>query len=120
MRNEIDPRASEWFALHVSGGGEQTWEQISEGGYTDERGAPLSGNAIRKRVRKWKESATEPPYHDKEAVQRMFPLEQTVEVVDPVVLPENWLDDLWENAKEQARLRLQTEKEETVFHVRVP
>jgi hypothetical protein len=52
-----------------------------------------------------------------EAVPSSMP---SVSVVDPHVLPETWIDDLYENAKEQARLRLMTEKEETVFTVRIP
>lgn len=94
-----DPRCEQWAALHDSG---VSWAQIA----AQEEG--LTGEAIRKRVRRWKlEQGTR---------TKRVP---SATVLDPLELPDDWVDKLYENAKEQSRLRLETEKAETTYNVQV-
>jgi hypothetical protein len=49
-----DNRCAEWAEKHVY----LSWDEIATEGYEDEKGNLLSGNAIRKRVRKWKKGTS--------------------------------------------------------------
>jgi hypothetical protein len=70
----------------------------------------VTRDVVKNQVHRYKEAPTD------EGVSSSLPV---VEVMDPHNLPDGFWDDLYDNAKEQARLRLQVEKEETVYHVRV-
>lgn len=111
--SEADVRR--WRSMHKDRGGSFSWEQISEA----EGGTP-TGNAIRKAVIKLEKAEKNgaPPVAG--VPSDLPPAHPTVEVLDPHILPANWVQQLYENAKEQARLRLAGTKEETVYHVRVP
>lgn len=101
-----------WNDMSVNGGGGMTWEQICEA-----EGLPCSPNALRKRVVRWrKERAAGMEAPPVQGVPSAMP---NVEVLDPHTLPDDYWERLWENAKEQSRLRRQLNKPQTVFNVKV-
>lgn len=102
-----------WYHLHVSGGGSLSWDQIAE-----QENCGLNGNTIRKRVKVWKEAQQLNGAPPEMGVPSTLPSE--VEVLDPHKLPPDWMERMWNNTKEQARLRQETKKAQTVFRVRIP
>lgn len=110
--SEADVRR--WQSLHKERGGSMSWKEISEG-----EGGKFTDNAIRKAVKRLEDM--EAPSQDEGVPSAVATVEVVgAQVVDPHELPDDWWDRMWENAKEQARLRMQAQKEETVFTVRVP
>lgn len=107
----MDSRCAEWYRLHQAG---LSWAEIAA------RYAPeLSGNAIKKRVRRWLRHCGAAAGEQAAAPPESLAPSPTPEVLDPHTLPADWVDRLWQNAKEQSRLRRAAKKEQHVFHIRV-
>lgn len=66
----------------------------------------VTRDTVKNQVTRYKEPSAEAP-------------SSFVEVTDPHVLPDNFWGDMWENAKEQARLRQKLTKQQSVFHIKV-
>lgn len=107
MAETLASLVPEWKHLHDGG---KTWEQIAEQFGTTK-------GSVRGAVQRYRNQEAAPGPGGAQAVA---PAGESVEVLDPHTLPENFWDDLYQNAKDQARLRLSMTKTETVYHVRVP
>lgn len=95
-------RTQLWSRLHSEG---VSWAKIAE-----EHGDGLSGNAIKKRVRR-AVTTEAPPSGEPSSMEAV--------VLDPHILSEDWVDRLYENAKEQANLRREAHKPQSIFNIKI-
>lgn len=100
-----------WHSMHLGGGGSMTWREIVEA-----EGIPATDNALRKAVTRWRKAHSMTEALPCEEAPSAMP---AVKVLDPHTLPPDYWERLWENAKEQSRLRRQLRKPQTVYHVEV-
>jgi hypothetical protein len=70
----------------------------------------VTRDVVKNQVHRYKEAPTD------EGVPSSL---SSVEVMDPHELPEGWEDRLYDNAKEQARLRQATKKQNMVYNIKV-
>ena len=96
----------QWFRLHKNGGGSMTWREIGEQ-------FGVTRDTVKNAALRWAEQQA---LSQREGVPSSMP---AVEVLDYHDLPEDWADRLYQNAKQQARIRQEAHKKQNVFHIRV-